>query len=250
MSSDANETSGPVLSRDWQRWLYAWTLAGSAGVCLALLLWSPLTILGIAAGPSVVAGLLFGAHALHEDHPRPSPARRPGGSPGEGVVLSTARVVLGTATIVVATAAVAEVSVPLALLLVAAVGLTAPPLVRRIAGDRSTTPTRPTLPPGPEARGALPAVEHATPETAIGSVRGLADDQLCLAWRRSYVTLQNAVSVVDKIVVVQLRQRCLDELLARNGPAVEAWLASGARAASGPDRYLARSRESAPGPEA
>ena len=70
----------------------------------------------------------------------------------------------------------------------------------------------------------------------------MTDEDLCCAWRSSFVALQRAASVESRLRVVTVRALYLDELERRAGPAVQAWLESGARAASDPSRFLAGSR--------
>lgn len=67
---------------------------------------------------------------------------------------------------------------------------------------------------------------------------GLIDLELCLAWRRSFVTLRHASDARDRLGVVELRQRYLDELEQRHPFCFRRWLDSGARAAGDPSRYL------------
>ncbi|MGN6131264.1 MAG: hypothetical protein ACTHOK_13080 [Nocardioidaceae bacterium] len=66
----------------------------------------------------------------------------------------------------------------------------------------------------------------------------LDDDQLCYAWRISFAHLRAAHSVVERAWLVQRRQEVLDELTRRHDAGVARWLASGARAASNPRRFL------------
>jgi hypothetical protein len=66
----------------------------------------------------------------------------------------------------------------------------------------------------------------------------LDDVSLCLAWRSSFVLLEAAASVEDRIAIIEHRQRCLDELQRRNPHGVAAWLSSGARASGNPLPYL------------
>jgi hypothetical protein len=66
----------------------------------------------------------------------------------------------------------------------------------------------------------------------------MSDDELCLAWRRSYVTLSLARSTAFKLAAVSLRSSYLDEIERRDPRAFQVWLASGARAAGSPRRYL------------
>ncbi|MGW1344400.1 hypothetical protein ACWCOV_25400 [Kribbella sp. NPDC002412] len=74
----------------------------------------------------------------------------------------------------------------------------------------------------------LPAVEAAE----------LSDDALVLAWRSSFSALQRATSPAESAQIVEARHAYLDELERRNPPGVAAWLASGARAAGNPTRFV------------
>lgn len=66
----------------------------------------------------------------------------------------------------------------------------------------------------------------------------LDDVALCLAWRRSFLLLQAARSVEDRMIVVEQRRQCLEELERRCPGGVEAWLSSGARASGNPLPFL------------
>jgi hypothetical protein len=66
----------------------------------------------------------------------------------------------------------------------------------------------------------------------------LDDASLCLAWRRTFVQLEAASSVEDRVAVVWQRQLCLDELQRRCPDGVAAWLSSGARAGGNPLPFL------------
>jgi hypothetical protein len=67
----------------------------------------------------------------------------------------------------------------------------------------------------------------------------MSQARLCRAWRQSFVALQGARTVAEWARLVELRQSYLDEIETRDAVALRAWLAGGARAASGPDRYIA-----------
>jgi hypothetical protein len=71
-------------------------------------------------------------------------------------------------------------------------------------------------------------------------IRSMPDDDLCLAWRRSYVALIAAGSARERVLVVDQRQRFLDELQRRSPGAFADWLDSGARAPGNPLPYLRR----------
>lgn len=71
-------------------------------------------------------------------------------------------------------------------------------------------------------------------------VQGLSDRELCRMWRVTFADLQEASSTEARERIVSIRQACMDELERRNPGAMSAWFASGPRAASSPDRYLAQ----------
>jgi hypothetical protein len=142
---------------------------------------------------------------------------------------------------VVAVCAVAVVSGALAgaLLLIAAisspwfVGIAA--RVRRsVAREASSRPV------------ALDAISELAPEPrqttrcAVSSdaLRELSNQELCHEWRRTFIHLQYASNPDELMRVVSIRQSFLDEIERRRPLALHAWLASGARAAGGPDRFL------------
>jgi hypothetical protein len=66
----------------------------------------------------------------------------------------------------------------------------------------------------------------------------LSDDALCLAWRASFSALQRASSPAQQLRIVDERRVYLEELESRNARGVAAWLASGARAAGDPSRFV------------
>jgi hypothetical protein len=89
--------------------------------------------------------------------------------------------------------------------------------------------------PAPTRTVAAPA------ESPPAEVRAMTEAELCLGWRRSFVELQRIESPEARIRIVEFRRRVLDELERRNPCGFELWLASGARAASDPSRYVDRS---------
>ena len=66
----------------------------------------------------------------------------------------------------------------------------------------------------------------------------LDDDELCLAWRRSFQMLNAAGSPGERLLLVEQRQRYLDELERRSPDGLTNWLTSGARAPGNPLPYL------------
>ena len=74
-------------------------------------------------------------------------------------------------------------------------------------------------------------------------VAALSDDDLCLAWRRSYLQLAQAVLDSTRSTVVELRASILDEMDRRDPRGMGLWLASNPRAAGNPSPYLGSSVE-------
>jgi hypothetical protein len=65
------------------------------------------------------------------------------------------------------------------------------------------------------------------------------DAMLCLAWRVSFAALQRPVlPPSSRLRIVDRRRELLDELERRNPRGFQAWLASGARAAADPTKYI------------
>lgn len=81
-------------------------------------------------------------------------------------------------------------------------------------------------------------------EKLVGSLRdlndlkNLDDDAVCLAWRRSFVLLQQAQRAPARLVLVQHRQRILDEIERRDPTGLLRWLESNPRAAGNPLPFL------------
>jgi hypothetical protein len=70
-------------------------------------------------------------------------------------------------------------------------------------------------------------------------VRDMTTADLCQAWRRSFLLLCSATSILERTRIVGCRQLYLDELERRSPRGLRAWLDSGARAAGSPERYVA-----------
>ena len=66
----------------------------------------------------------------------------------------------------------------------------------------------------------------------------LSDQELCLAWRRSFKQLQSATGADQRSAMADVRRAYLDELERRRPDAFVSWIASGARAASDPARFF------------
>jgi hypothetical protein len=66
----------------------------------------------------------------------------------------------------------------------------------------------------------------------------LDGESLCLAWRKTSTVLRRELSLTVVETLARRRQELLDEMERRNGKGFRAWLASGARAAGDPSRYI------------
>lgn len=136
---------------------------------------------------------------------------------------------------------------PVTALLVTAAGLAAAWEVGWLDGRaREERPMRVTRSVGRRTRagGSATSVGVISPrvvdpvEAALEVPDELTDSDLCMAWRSSYVALDRAIDLSEKLRAVQIREVLLDELGRRDAPGLEAWFRSGARAAGWPDRYL------------
>jgi hypothetical protein len=130
-----------------------------------------------------------------------------------------------------------------ALLAVGAILLGSPPAVRqcgRRLHDRFAD-VRPGQRPAAVTRSDAPAIETIADVESAVDLDSLSDPDLCHAWRASFSALESASTSSQRARVAQARQRYLDELERRNPDGLMAWLASGARAAADPSRYLLES---------
>jgi hypothetical protein len=73
-----------------------------------------------------------------------------------------------------------------------------------------------------------------------------SEQELCQAWQRTYVQLQRHTDAAWTEHLAQTRCTYLDELQRRDPNGFAAWIASGARAASDPMRYLTTSPPRSP----
>jgi hypothetical protein len=138
------------------------------------------------------------------------------------------------------------VSPPLGLFVVLTAGVSSPAVVRRalvsargpVAVGPDPLPTRPPKPAAPR-EDASPAESLLTLPEGMGPLNGLDDRQLCRLWRDSFWLVRQPSAPGTVLCRVALRAACLDELERRDAEALRAWLDSGARASSGPEKYLA-----------
>jgi hypothetical protein len=72
----------------------------------------------------------------------------------------------------------------------------------------------------------------------VRSVGELTDEELCLAWRRSFTQLQRVHDADRRQAMVDVRRAYLDELERRHPDSFATWLASNPRAAGNPARFF------------
>jgi hypothetical protein len=148
---------------------------------------------------------------------------------------------------VVAAATLVAASPPVALLLALLATATSPSVLRRCAAGSVLRQTRPREATSPRSPGSGTQVGSPPERPAPGTPRcdevaqllaGLSDGELCGLWRSTFWELKKQHSADECLTLVTLRQSCLDELDRRDPSGLQAWLASGARASGGPERYL------------
>ena len=66
----------------------------------------------------------------------------------------------------------------------------------------------------------------------------LSDEEICLAWRRSFLQLQSSATSDRLAAMADVRRAYLDELERRQPEAFSAWIESGPRAAGDPARFF------------
>jgi hypothetical protein len=137
-------------------------------------------------------------------------------------------------------------------LLLLVVGVS-PPVVGWLRSGRPPRPARPTgsprrpvlravrrtakkLPKAPALQQDLPMPKYLA--AVVRSVCELSDEELCLAWRRSFTQLQRTISADRQQAMVDVRRAYLDELERRHPDSFATWLASNPRAAGNPARFF------------
>jgi hypothetical protein len=209
-----------------------WTTLTAAmmaiGCLAALVVGTVASVLGMFVSLAVL-GVMIGLVQQRDDGPG---ARRK--AVIAGVLASTALVAIG---------GLVGFLGPEVLWLVVAAALASPWVLGRCARLGRKLAAAPAPPTPLEAAEPTPAAaDPASPalsgETGCEDPHLLDDRALCLAWRRSFIALEQCRSVAMRVRVVQLRELYLEELERRNPAGLSAWLESGARAAGDPSRYL------------
>ena len=212
------------MARYRSAWLLGWGTASLLGVCLALLLWpvsAVVLLFALAGGTAALIGAC-GYDAVDSAGP---------GELGRWLRLTAVRAgTVGAGA--VAAAALVSVSPLILVFLLLLTGVTSPRFVGLV---------RARLAHRARCRSDLrPDQAQVWSAMAASTARTLTDHDLCRAWCTSFDLLQSVSDVEARARVVSLRQAYLDELDRRDPLGLSAWLASGARATSNPDRYLSR----------
>lgn len=121
--------------------------------------------------------------------------------------------------------------------------------LRRLGWSRSTPVEQVTRPqlrgtetvPVPQNAAECPSpngTDTTAPPEDPTETLALSDADLCRAWRASFTALQRADSPSQRLRIAEARRNYLDELDRRHPHGTEAWLASGARAAGDPTKFM------------
>ena len=215
-------------------WGRAWGLLALAGACLTLVGSGPATTLGLWIIATSLVAVCHVACANLDDAAPAVGARRTRAA-------VAGRSAYGGVCIVGICAWVTLAAAPaLALLMIAA---TTSPWVltraHRLVHGSPDSPTGALDDPREVVVWTPPATPPARTSDVDGdTVQQLDDEELCYAWRRTYLLLSMWNDPSATLAIVRVRQVYLDEMDRRNPAGLQAWLDSGARAAGGPDRYL------------
>jgi hypothetical protein len=217
-------------------WMLVTAVTATVGVWSALQTWPLVGVLGAFVCVGFVGGSLAEAAARERGRRRLRPVA--------GIAALS-----GLAAI--AAAGLMAISGLLGLLMVAVLAVTSPRVwsaLRRWRRSKATGPAN--APQSPEqlpetgagtATIAAARVEDPEPAPEVPAEPWLLDDYaLCCAWRKSFIGLERPHSPAMHLKLVEQRQLYLDELERRNPTGLAEWLASGARAAGDPTRFIMR----------
>jgi len=228
-------------------WLVVASALTALGLTAAVTAWPPEAVLTFFLLATVVAA---GTASVTTEEGAGLPWRRAlraGGLAGAAAVGAGGLIDLLAAwgfTLVVATIATSPAVVRGVIRLAARLGddgavLDAPTLAVDDEWFADEPPERPVDRPRPTT----PVFPPAADEAWMGRpIETMDDATLCLAWRSSYVALQQACSMPRELKIIERRQEMLDELERRNARGFSSWLASCPRAAGDPSKYLEEPR--------
>jgi hypothetical protein len=200
-------------------WGRFWSGLIVLSLVLAPVVADPVVLVSVAASGAILAGIVGVALTVNDGQPLRRTLSVLGRSGAWGAAASVALVVVGTTS----------GSLMLWLLLAAAVS--SPPLVEAVCGAGAR--------PGVEELAAPPVSYESTTRDLLLRLSSL---ELCRMWRSTHRYLQAARTPLELVACARLREMLLDELEFRHPDAVAAWLAAGACAADGPERFLPSDR--------
>jgi hypothetical protein len=220
-------------------WLFFCSLLGVLGIVVAFT-WSFSTIIMLFSLAALTGGVVAMVSLDPEDPTRPPRDRRR--------IVATSSVLGGVGTLALVGLGTL-LGAPMTVLLLAMTTGGSPYGIRRCMrwlghhGHLPSPSPKPTQPdPGERSSASAPdPVPSREPDQAAKphvAPTSLSDDALCLAWRSSFSALQQADSPAQRLRIVEQRRAYLDELERRNAHGMAAWLASGARAAGDPSRFV------------
>ncbi|MFG1814476.1 hypothetical protein ACGFIF_11975 [Kribbella sp. NPDC049174] len=221
----------PGAARSWSRSVRSWGvyLTTMTGLLCVIAIWG--------VGGALTAVVVIGATtALIASSVWAADGRR--------AVPKIARVTLATSLMAPAAAGLIAVTKFAGVLVVLLLAATSPALTSLVRSRRPTQGDAPAAPP-PVRRVPTTSFADGSAEAPARELSSLDDEALCLAWRRSFVLLEDARSAMARLSVVEQRQRYLDELDRRSPEGLAAWLASGARASGNPLPYVDDARRRA-----
>jgi hypothetical protein len=204
-------------------WRGLWGTVGAVAVAAAFVAWPLSIVVGLFLIPAFVAA--FATFLYYRDPTRPLAPRSQALRRALSAGTRTGGCTLAFASLASALPSVAWPVLALCL-------GTSPLVLGRVGGAvRRANESR-------RRRERAAAEEAAWWSLLARDVEGLPDGELCLVWRGSYSALLEAADALTAAQVVRVRQVYLDELDRRHQQAVSAWLASGPRPATGPERFL------------
>jgi hypothetical protein len=217
-------------------WMLVTAVTATVGVWTALQTWPLVGVLGAFVCVGFVGGSLAEAAARERGRRRLRPV---------------AAVAALSGVSAIAAAGLMAMSGLLGLLVVVVLTVACPQVWSALLRRRPSRPSGPAVAQqSPEQRAdtgagtatlAADRVEDPEPPPEAPPEPWLLDDYaLCCAWRKSYRILERPHSPATHLRVVALRQLYLDELERRNPTGLAEWLASGARAAGDPTRFIVR----------
>ncbi|TDW24535.1 hypothetical protein [Kribbella kalugense] len=217
-------------------WRAAVGLLATIGVVASLVFVSPSTNLVAFLVAAFTAAAVCLSIGLGRDLP-----------PGDLFYLVPRWAVLGGLCVLAICGYAAAVGARTLALLLLVVG-SSPPVIDWLRAESPAREPRPIKLPKATARAlktvqteGRPAGDWPMPKYLTAVVRNvveLTDDELCLAWRRSFPQLQRALGSDRRQAMVDVRRAYLDELERRYPDSFATWLASNPRAAGNPARFF------------